>query len=173
MENKKQNTFDVITLIIAGFALIFSGISLFVSNSANNIAKESQYLANRPRIQLSPAILPSGEYFYLEERDNKFHIKIQLVAHNSGFTPAINITYINEETQIILPDKELSFTPNPPKISPSIGPSLEYYRMFSYVLETVNYSPERKEALLDAMRTKSFTMNLIVTISCVWLRTCI
>lgn len=164
MDDDKQKIYNLITLIIAGLALIISGLSVIYSHNSNKIANESFYQTYRPRIQLSPAVLPSGEYFIVEERDNKFHIKIQLIAHNRGLSPATNITYIEEVHQIKIPDEELSFSPNPPKSSPSIGPSQEYYRMFSSVLEPVNYSPDRFKKLLAAMRKKEFTVHLIVTV---------
>src|SRR4030042_584012 len=163
MEDNKNKLYGLLTLTISVLALSFSGISLYFSYDANKIAKESQYQSSRPRIQLKPAELPGGGYFFIEGRDNKFHIKIQCIARNSGFTPATNVTYIKEIAQLNILDETPHLSPAP-KTSPSIGPSQEYFRMFSYVLAPVNYSPEKMKALASSIRNKEFTAKIEITV---------
>ena len=151
---------NLLTIAISLLAFLAAVISLYFSYQANCIAKESQYQANRPRVQLAPAELPGGDYFFAVEENGKFHIKIQLVAANNGFSPAVDIAYVKENVKIKIISEDISLKAKTPKDSPSIGPSQKYYRMFSYVVEPVGFTMEIRSKLFNALRNRNFAIEL-------------
>jgi len=99
------------TSVIAAIALVISIWSLKYSHESNRISKEALTHAKRtfveeqrPRLQLQPAI---GEQ--LKQSGDKVTFPVTIKIKNTGKTPAMNITCLDDSVKVITPWKEYDF----------------------------------------------------------------
>ena len=149
----------IAAFVISIFAILFSGGSLYFAYDANEITKKAEYQVSRPRIQFNfEEKYPNGRYYYYEERNGKINIEIQLPVHNTGNSPAINIKYIKEKITLKIIGEEFSYSPDPLKTAPSIGPKQKIYRMFSYNL--LYYNQADYDKLKVALKNHDLNLTL-------------
>ncbi len=87
-----MENFEILTLIIAGIALVFSGISLNLSNNSNNKSNKIQELQSRPwLIATVHKEKDSGRFYDIIEEDGAIFWSIKIDIENKGATPANNI----------------------------------------------------------------------------------